>query len=81
MIDTMVDNSSSGAPNLTISFMVYPPSLYAIRELGEESGVLKEARQELSIAQMTGSALTLFCMHAMMQIGVRILIRDVLSMN
>ena len=81
MIDTTADSKMIGILNFNISFMLYPPSLYAINELGDASGVLKEARQDASMAQMIGNALILFCIQAMMAIGVKMLISAVLSMN
>ena len=70
MMDTTADSKMIGTLNFSISFMLYPPSLYAISELGDASGVLKEARQDASMAQMIGSALILFCTQAMMAIGL-----------
>lgn len=42
MMDTTADSKMIGTLNFSISFMLYPPSLYAISELGDASGVLKE---------------------------------------
>ena len=61
MMDTTADSKMIGTLNFSISFMLYPPSLYAISELGDASGVLKEARQDRRAAKDAISELDPIC--------------------